>query len=157
MAVLGDCPGRSRRPDILRNKEGTTPPGPLYTIQAQLDQSPCYPRMMEALSYIKLSSYSYFRCGKAAFESGCASTFLLMSPNVYLGCLKSQEKASLMIRGLQACEDVVGLIGSLLEVPDKSGNRGSVLKRLETISIKQGLKAAVAVGVAYHTSCRSSK
>ncbi len=50
--------------------------------------------------------------------------------------------------------DVVSLIGSLVEVPDKSGNRSSLLKRLEAVSIKQELKAAAALGLAYHTSCK---
>ena len=61
------------------------------------------------------------------------------------------------MRALQACEDVVSLIGSLVEVPDKSGNRASVMKRLDTVSTKQGLKAAASSGLAYHTSCRFLK
>lgn len=68
-----------------------------------------------------------------------------------------ENEAGLTKGGLQTCEDVVSLIGSLVEVPDKSRNRAAVLKKLDTISTKQGLKAAARLGLAYHTSCKCLK
>ena len=48
---------------------------------------------------------------------------------------------------------MVELIGSLLTVPDPSNSRAKTQKKLETVSVNQGLKAAVKLGLAFHTSC----
>lgn len=70
--------------------------------------------------------------------------------------MQAKEAIYLIGGGLQACEDVVSLIGSLVEVSDRSADRrAALLKRLDVVSTKQGLKAAARLGLAYHTSCRA--
>lgn len=57
---------------------------------------------------------------------------------------------------LQACEDVVALIGTIVDVPDSNYSRPALSRKLETVSVNKGLKEAVRLGLAFHTSCKSS-